>query len=108
MKENVNPVIAGRIQSPKGMLDAEARISKREVLRRRIEGEPNPAYTIWCSQQFIIGDVGIIVPEEAATPRRPVNQDRDGREQQKQKINTPPPNERPLRNSVPHWVLENS
>ena len=86
MKKNVSPVIAGWVQPPEGSFDSEARVGERKILRRGIEGEPNSAQTIWRSQQFVIRNISIVIPKEAAIPSRPVGHNcgsRQGEDEQR-------------------------
>src|SRR5205823_14495032 len=104
MKKNVSPVIAGWVQPPEGSFDSEAGVGERKILRRGIEGEPNSAQTIWRSQQFVIRNISIVIPKEAAIPSRPVGHNCGSRqaedEQRRQHTEIRPP-----LSYTPHIIL---
>src|SRR5262245_13284785 len=76
MKQKVNPVITRRIQPPQLVLNTKCTVSKWKILRRGIEGEPNPLPTVRRGQQYVVDDVGVVVPQKSPVPNRPVRQDR--------------------------------
>jgi len=67
------------------MFKAKHGVDEREVLRRRIQREPNPAQAVRSGQQLVVGYVSIVVPNETAVPRQSVGQNRGGSHKQSQK-----------------------
>ena len=78
MKQQVDPMITSRIQSPQRVLDAKRAVDQRKILRRRIERKPDAPQTIRRSQQFVIRYIHVIVPDKAAIPRGPIRKNRQG------------------------------
>src|SRR5262249_2128332 len=85
MKQKVDPMITGRIQSPERVLDAKRAVNQREILRRRIERKPDASQTIRRSQQLVIRYIHVVVPHKAAIPRGPIRKDRQSCQNQAKK-----------------------
>src|SRR5205814_82762 len=75
VQKNVDPMISGWIQIPERALDPKGCVSEWKILRWRIEREPNPFQTVRCGEQMIFCDVIVVVPDEPAVPRGPVDKD---------------------------------
>ena len=48
--------------------ETEACVNQREVLRWRIEGKPDAFKAVRRGQEFIFGDVFVVVPDETGVP----------------------------------------
>src|SRR6266566_8194351 len=105
MKKNVSPVIAGWVQPPEGSFDSEARVGERKILRRGIEGETNSAQTIWRSQQFVIRNISIVIPQEAAIPGGPIGKQGGGSQDQKEEQDAPTRSKWPLNGPIRNRLL---
>ena len=62
------------------MFEAEACVNQREVLRWRIEGKPDAFKAVGCGQEFIFGDVFVVIPNETGAPGGGVGKDDGGDE----------------------------
>ena len=78
MQTNIYPMIAGRIQSPEHVLQAEAAVDERKILRRRIERKPDALQAIGGGQKRIGGDVDVVIPDETGAPNLLIGRDRRG------------------------------
>jgi hypothetical protein len=68
MKQKVDPMVAGWVQAPERVLNAKGGVRQRKISGRGVRRKPNPLQPIAGSQQFVIGDIGVIVPQESAIP----------------------------------------
>ncbi len=62
------------IQAPDRALQPKRRVSERKILGGGLKREPNPPQTVWRGEQIIFRDVIIVVPDETAVPRLPVEE----------------------------------
>src|SRR6266436_3747640 len=53
VKENIYPVISGRLQIPEEAFDSQNCVSEWKILRRRIERKPDSTQTVRRHQQMI-------------------------------------------------------
>jgi hypothetical protein len=75
MKQKVYPMVPGCVQTPKRVFNAKRAVSEWEILRRGIERKPNPLPTVRSSQQFVVDDIRVVVPQESSMPDSPVYKD---------------------------------
>ena len=68
VQQNVNPMIARRIQSPERVLDQEGRLDERKILRRGVERKPDAPQAIRSREQLVSRYIEIVVPNIARVP----------------------------------------
>src|SRR2546430_2794138 len=106
MKQDVDDMIPRRTKSPPGMFKAKHGVNEWEVLRGRIQREPNPAQTVRSGQQFVVGYVSVVVPNETAVPRRLVSQNRGDSQKQRQKEIASIGTDQILKERILHLLLD--
>jgi len=88
VQENIGPVIACRF-NPQVRARSGRRYKPAEILRRRVQREPNPLQAVRRRQQPVVRYVIVIVPDVAGVPHRlideyrPATSNRPGRSRQK-------------------------
>ena len=82
MQQNIDPVITGWVELPQRVLEAEGGVREGKILRRRVGGKPDAPQAVGCGEQRIVGDVLIVVPNEAGPPRGLIGEDNGGNQQQ--------------------------
>ncbi len=75
MEEEIDSVVTDRVESPQGALDEEGGVGEREILRWGVARNPNSPQRIAGSQQWVFGDVFVVVPNETGVPDRIVGDD---------------------------------
>src|SRR5438132_327528 len=77
-------VLLKRAKAPQGTFKAKHGVNEWEILRGRIQREPNPAQTVRSGQQLVVSYVSIVVPNETAVPHRLVSENRGDSQKQRQ------------------------
>ena len=77
VQEDVVEVVAEGLQLPERILDPETRIHEWVVLRGRTGLEPERIQAIEGAQRHVLGDVRIVVPDEARLGRGKIGGQRD-------------------------------
>jgi hypothetical protein len=95
--EDVDDVVAGRIELPELVLDPEGRVDQRVVLGGGPEIEPDPLQSVRGPQHGVLDDVFVVVPDESVVQDGPIRHQGHGEQQTRQ--------QRPARNR-PRHVLQ--
>src|SRR5262249_20937489 len=83
VKQDIDGVVAGGIEAPESMLESERGEGERIVLRGGPQVEPDARETPRLGDRPVVGDVGIIIPNEAIPQGGHVGHEREAHDQQR-------------------------
>ncbi len=89
VEEDVDEVVPERTQAPEVLLEPERREDERVVLLARLRLGPDQGERVRPVERRVLGQVGVVVPDETRLKRRQVGRD-DSRHQRQTEENVPP------------------